>query len=143
MTSTEALIRDLADRAELTELVARHSLWVDEDFADTGRIFTEDVAVTSIRGQAHGIEELDALVRKGHDAYARTLHNKCNLIIEIDGDTATVRAHDIAVFAIDDETEALAAGIHRYGARRTSDGWRFDRLDVSPVALTEPLARAL
>lgn len=143
MPSIETLIRDLADRAELTELVARHSLWVDEGFADTDRLFTEDVVVTSIRGEAHGIEPLTALARKGHDAYARTLHNKCNLVIEIDGDTATVRAHDLAIYVIDDKTEALAAAIHRYRARRGADGWRFDRLDVSPVALTEALARAL
>ncbi|MFE3445700.1 nuclear transport factor 2 family protein [Nocardia sp. NPDC059180] len=142
MTSTDALIRDLADRAELTELIARHSLWVDEGYADTDRLFTEDVVVTSIRGEAHGIEALNALARKGHDAYARTLHSKCNLVMEIDGDTATVRAHDIAVYVIDDKTEAVAAAIHRYRARRTASGWRFDRLEVSPVALTEALARA-
>ena len=28
MTSTETLIRALADRAELADLVARHSLWI-------------------------------------------------------------------------------------------------------------------
>ncbi|BCK54799.1 nuclear transport factor 2 family protein [Nocardia wallacei] len=143
MTSIDALIRDLADRAELTELVARHSLWVDEGFADTGLLFTEDVVVTSVRGEAHGIEALTALARKGHDAYARTLHSKCNVVIEIDGDTATLRAHDLAVYVIDAETEAVAAAIHRYRARRSASGWRFDRLEVSPVALTEALARAL
>ncbi len=51
--------------------------------------------------------------------------------------------HDIAVFVIGDKTEAVAAGVQRYGARRTGDGWRFDRLEVTPVALTEALGRAL
>ncbi|MBF6255247.1 nuclear transport factor 2 family protein [Nocardia farcinica] len=142
MTGTPALLRDLADRAELSELVARHSVWVDEGFADTDRLFTADVEVSSPRGEAHGIAELDALVRKGHAVCARTLHTKGNLVIEIDGDTATVRAHDLAVFVIDDTTEAVAAGIHHYRARRTAEGWRFDRLVVSPVALTEALGRA-
>jgi hypothetical protein len=36
MTSTETLIRALADRAELADLVARHSLWIDEG-RDIGR----------------------------------------------------------------------------------------------------------
>lgn len=143
MTGTEALIRDLTDRADLAELVARHSLWVDEGCTGTDRLFTEDVVVTSVRGEAHGIEALTALARKGHDVYARTLHTKSNIVIDLDGDTATVRAHDLAVYVIDDETEAIATAIHRYRARRGTDGWRFDRLDVSPVALTEPLARAL
>ncbi|TLF77659.1 nuclear transport factor 2 family protein [Nocardia cyriacigeorgica] len=142
MTTTDVLIRELADRAELADLVARHSLWVDEGATDTDRLFTDDVVVNSPRGQAHGIAALEALVRSGHDTYARTLHNKSNLVIDIDGDTATVRAHDLAVFVIDDSTEAVAAGIHRYRARRTPAGWRFDALDVLPVALTEALSRA-
>ena len=144
MTSTETLIRTLADRAELADLVARHSLWIDERrYDETDRLFTEDVVVTSPRGEARGIDELVGLVRSGHDTYAATLHSKSNLVIEVDGETATVRANDVAVFVIDDNTEAVAAGVHRYGARRTEHGWRFDRLVVTPVALTEPLGRAL
>jgi hypothetical protein len=144
MTSTETLIRALADRAELADLVARHSLWVDEGrYGETDRLFTEDVVVKSPRGEIRGIGALIELVRSGHDTYVRTLHNKSNLVIEVDGETATVRAHDIAVFVIDDKTEAVAAGFHRYGARRTEDGWRFDRLVITPVALTEALDRAL
>ena len=144
MTSTETLIRALADRAELADLVARHSLWVDEGrYDETDQLFTEDVVVKSPRGEVQGIGALIELVRSSHDTYARTLHSKSNLIIEVDGETATVRAHDIAVFVIDDKTEAIAAGFHRYGARRTEDGWRFDHLVVTPVALTEALDRAL
>ncbi|WBB63059.1 nuclear transport factor 2 family protein [Streptomyces sp. WMMC500] len=147
MPGTETLIRDLADltaRAELADLVARHSLWIDEGrFDETDRLFTPDVVVRSLRGEARGIEALVALARRGHDDLARTLHHKSNLVIEIDGETATVRAHDIAVFVNDDKTQAIAAAIHRYGARRTEAGWRFDSLDITPVALTGPLARAL
>lgn len=143
MPTTDALIRDLADRAELAELVARHSLWIDEGFAETDRLFTDDVVVGSIHGDARGREALVALGRRAHDEYVRTLHCKSNIVIEIDGDTATARAHDIAVYVLDDETEVVAAAIHHYGARRTAGGWRFDRLDVSPVARTEPLARAV
>ncbi|WP_067891447.1 nuclear transport factor 2 family protein [Nocardia vaccinii] len=144
MTSTETLIRDLADRAELADLVARHSLWIDEGrFAETDRLFTEDVVVTSPRGQVSGIDALIGLVRAGHDTYARTLHNKSNLVIDLDGDTATVHAHDIAVFLIDDKTEAVAAGIAHYHARRTDNGWRFDRLEINAIALTGALERVL
>ncbi|KZM77592.1 nuclear transport factor 2 family protein [Cellulosimicrobium cellulans] len=144
MTTTETLVRELADRAELADLVARHSLWIDEArYDETDRLFTEDVTVTSLRGEAHGVADLVALVHAGHDRYARTLHHKANLVVELDGDTATVRAHDVAVFVVDDTTEAIAAAVHRYGARRTAAGWRFDRLEITPVALTGALERAL
>lgn len=143
MTSTETLIRELADRAQLADLVARHSLWLDEGrYDESDRLFTEDVVVTSPRGEAHGIEALIGLARSGHDTYARTQHNKSNLVVEVDGEVASVRAHDIAVFVIDDKTAAVAAAAHRYGARRTEDGWRFDRLEITPIALTEALHRA-
>jgi hypothetical protein len=144
MPSTETLIRELADRAELADLVARHSVWLDEQRHDeTDRLFTEDILVTSPRGEARGIEALIELARVGHDAYARTLHSKTNVVIDIDGETATVRAHDIAVLVIDDKTESIAAGIHRFRARRTEEGWRFDHVEIAPVALTEALGRAV
>jgi len=144
MPSTETLVRELADRAELSDLVARHSLWLDERrYDETSRLFTEDVVVESRRGEVRGTEALIGVARSGHDQYARTMHSKSNLVIELDGDVAAVRVHDIAVYVIDDKTEAVAAAVHRYRARRTQDGWRFDRLAVSPVALTEALARAL
>lgn len=137
-------LRDLADRSELSDLVARHSLWIDERrYDETGRLFTDDVVVKSLRGEAQGTEALIELARRRHDDYARTLHNKSNLVIEIDGDTATVRAHDLAVYVLDDKTEAIAAAIHLYRARRTDNGWRFDSLEVTPVTLTAPLERAI
>jgi len=144
MPSTGTLVRDLADRAELADLVARHSLWIDEArYDETGRLFTDDIVVTSRRGEARGTAALIAAARSAHDQYARTMHSKSNLVIELDGDVASVQASDLAVYILDDKTEAVAAAVHHYGARRTPDGWRFDRLAVTPVALTEALARAL
>ena len=137
-------LRELIDRTELAELVARHSLWIDERrYDESDRLFTEDVVLTSRRGDANGIEALIDTARARHDGYVRTLHNKSNLVIEIEGDTATVRAHDTAVYVLSDKTEAIAAAVHLYRARRTEKGWRFDRLEVVPVALTESLDRAL
>ena len=137
-------LRELADRSELAELVSRHSLWLDElRYDESDQLFTDDVVVKSLRGEATGIEALVQIARKGHDTYARTLHNKSNLVIEIDGDTAVVRANDVAVLVRHDMTEEIAAAVHHYGARRTPDGWRFDRLEVAPLALTAPLPRAI
>ena len=144
MTATETLIRELADRAELADLVSRHSLWIDEHrYDESDRLFTEDVVLESRRGGSNGIAALIDTARARHEKYARTLHNKSNLVIEVQGDTATVRAHDTAVYVLSDKTEAIAAAVHLYRARRTEKGWRFDRLEVVPVALTESLDRAL
>ncbi|MFC3494550.1 nuclear transport factor 2 family protein [Glycomyces rhizosphaerae] len=141
---SDNLIRELADRAELADLVARHSLWIDEArYDESARLFTEDVTAKTRGGELAGRDALTDLARSRHGEYRRTLHSKGNLVIELAGDTATVRASDIAVYVLDDKTEAVAAAIHRYGARRTADGWRFDHLEVEPVALTTALDRAL
>jgi hypothetical protein len=143
MTDIETLVRGLADRAALEDLVARHSVWVDEGrWDETDRIFTEDVAVKSPRGEARGIAELLDLVKQGHDMFAQTVHNKSDLVIDLDGDTARVRAHDIALFVVDDTAVSLAAGVHHYRARRTENGWRFTSLEIVPAALTANLPRA-
>lgn len=142
MTATSSLLRELADRAELADLVARHSLWIDEGRYDrTTELFTDDVVVTTAGGEVRGVEALVEAARARHAAYAGTLHSKGNLVIELDGARASVRANDVAVYLLDDATEALAAAIHRYGARRTERGWRFDRLEVTPVALSAALDR--
>ena len=137
-------LRELADRSELAELVARHSLWLDElRYDESEQLFTDDVVVKSLRGEATGIEALVQIARKGHDTYARTLHNKSNLVIEVDGDNATVRANDIAILVRHDMTEEIAAAVHYYRAQRTPKGWRFTHLEVAPLALTAPLQRAI
>jgi hypothetical protein len=143
--STDAILRRLADRAELEDLVARHSVWVDEGrWDETDRIFTGDVVITSPRGgELHGIDAVVEHVRRSQGTFARTLHNKANLVIDLDGDTADVRAHDIGVFAIDDTTAQVAGGIARYRAVRTPAGWRFAGLALEAVALTAAIDRAL
>ncbi|HZY77509.1 MAG TPA: nuclear transport factor 2 family protein [Jatrophihabitantaceae bacterium] len=141
--STETTVRALADRAELADLVARHSVWLDElRYDESDQLFTADVVVRSPRGQSAGLPAMVELARAGHDRYARTQHNKSNLVIAITGDTATVRAHDFAVYVLADGDIAFAAAVHEYGARRTADGWRFDRLAVLPTALTTSLPAA-
>ena len=143
MTGTTSLLRELADRAELADLVARHSLWIDEGRYDrTDELFTDDVVVTTARGEVRGVEALVEAARTRHASYAGTLHSKANVVVDLDGARASVRANDVAVYLLDDATEAVAAAIHRYGARRTERGWRFDRLEVTPVALTAALDRA-
>jgi hypothetical protein len=53
MSSTAEAVRiqDLADRAELQDLLARQGLWLDERrFEAAAGIFTDDVTVTTLGG---------------------------------------------------------------------------------------------
>ncbi|MEV3937414.1 nuclear transport factor 2 family protein [Glycomyces sp. NPDC049804] len=135
-------IRDLTDRAALEQLVNRHSRWIDEHrFDETDQLFTTDVHVASPLGEARGIDELNALAASGDPHQEATLHSKSGALIDIDGDTATLRTNDIAILLHADKA-GIAAAVHHYEAVRTEQGWRFSKLRIQPVLPARPGAPA-
>ncbi|MFG2003771.1 nuclear transport factor 2 family protein [Spirillospora sp. NPDC048911] len=130
-------IQQLIDRAELTDLLARQSLWMDEQrFDDAASIFTADATVETQSGRSQGLEALAAHAHRVHDQFAHTQHVTSNALIELDGDRASVRANLIATFvrAADSPEPDLTIGErYRFGATRTPAGWRFSSVAVAPV----------
>lgn len=127
-------MQELLDRAELTDLLARQGLWLDERRWDaTGSIFTEDATVSTAGGRAHGIEAITEHARLNHERFDRTQHVTSNVLVDLDGDAATVRANVVAVF-VSDATPSFAVGErYRFAATRTDAGWRFASVEVMPV----------
>jgi 3-phenylpropionate/cinnamic acid dioxygenase small subunit len=130
----------LTDRTELADLLVRHGLWLDEcRWDEAPAIFTPDATVATPGGTAEGIEALTAQARKNHDEYARTQHITTNVLIDLDGDRATVRVNEIVAVVRDDAAARLPkadftlGGRARFEAVRTPDGWRFARLEMTPV----------
>ncbi|WP_169744382.1 nuclear transport factor 2 family protein [Spirillospora albida] len=119
------------DRHELTDLVTRLGLWLDEHRFDEARtVFTEDAEARTPGGTARG---LDALVRQASRNHGvPTQHFITNPLIEIDGEEATIRANLLVVFAGEGERRVLG---ERYDlrARRTAAGWRLSRVGVRPI----------
>ena len=136
---TTARLQELADRAEITDLLTRQGLWLDERrFDETASVFTEDATVETLGGRAEGIEALTEQARRNHTAYDRTQHITTNAAIDLDGDRAVVRANLIAAFVRNDGTAvpepALLLGErYHFDAVRTPQGWRFSRVRVTPV----------
>ena len=134
MTDT-TLLHDLNDRREITDLVSRLGLWLDEGrFDEAPSILTEDVAVSTPGGQAEGIERVIAQARRNHQ-YAGLQHVISNVLVDLDGDTADVRANLVATFvgsAIEQHGER-----YRFEAVRTPDGWRLSRVEVKAVWLRD------
>ncbi|MCW2861824.1 MAG: hypothetical protein JWP48_3532 [Actinoallomurus sp.] len=126
-----------ADRAELTDLLARQGLWLDERrFDETASIFTEDATVDTRGGRAEGRQALAEQAHRNHARFARTQHVTSNVLIDVAGDRATVRANLIATFVRDaaEPVPDLAIGErYHFDAVRTADGWRFSRVQVTPV----------
>jgi SnoaL-like domain len=131
MTDT-TLLHDLNDRREITDLVSRLGLWLDEGrFDEAPTILTQDVAVSTPGGQAQGIERVIAQARRNHQ-HPHLQHVITNVLVDLDGDSAAVRANLVVTFA-DDAISSQQGERYRFEAVRTADGWRLSRVEVEPV----------
>jgi 3-phenylpropionate/cinnamic acid dioxygenase small subunit len=130
--TTSTLLHDLTDRQEIADLVSRLGLWLDEGrFDEAPSILTQDVAVSTPGGQAQGIERVIAQARRNHQ-HAHLQHVITNVLIDLDGDRARVRANLVVTFA-DDAISSQQGERYRFEALRTAEGWRLSRVEVEPV----------
>ena len=127
-------VRELADRAEITQLLARLGRWLDEKrFDDTRSVFTEDATGQFPSGSLRGIEALTAQARRHHADFDQTHHVATNTLVDLGGDRATVRANQIATFVRHTgtlEPDLTVGERYRFEAVRTDQGWRFARVEV-------------
>jgi hypothetical protein len=136
MTDPTLLIHDLTDRREIADLVSRLGLWLDEGrFDEAPTILTDDVTVDTPGGQAEGIERVIAQARRNHQ-YDGLQHVITNVLVDLEGDHADVRANLVASF-VDDARVEQHGERYRFEAVRTADGWRLSRVQVTPVWLLE------
>ncbi|MFC4054504.1 nuclear transport factor 2 family protein [Actinomadura syzygii] len=119
------------DREELSALVSRLGLWLDEHAPDTGRaLFSADAEAHTAGGVAKGVDALIAQAQKNHTV--STQHFITNKLVELDGDRAVVRANLLVVFANEGGPRLLGER-YEIGAVRAADGWRISRVQIRPV----------
>lgn len=129
--------QELADRADLADLLVRQGRWLDERrFDESASIFTEDASARTAGGQVQGRAALTEQARRNHVRFARTQHVTSNVGIDLAGDTATVRANLVATFVRepeDTEPTLVIGERYRFSAVRTPDGWRFSSVEATPL----------
>jgi hypothetical protein len=156
-----ALITRLADRAELTELIFRVGLCLDEHrFEDLANLFVEDGAVVTPAGAARGRAALVAHATEGNARYDRMQHVTTNVLIDFEddrkgghevgadadagtdvADRARIRANIVAHLCQGADPHPVAArgGVSLGKAVRTAEGWRLTELEARPTwAVTAP-----
>ncbi|TDP90572.1 nuclear transport factor 2 family protein [Labedaea rhizosphaerae] len=136
-TAQDALLRELSDRAEISELLARNWRTMDDKDFDAARdLYTEDIALVMAGGEPiTGAQAVIDSTRALNVSYKSTQHNGCSLSIELDGDRATAHANVIGVL-VGGVPEVPAVSVTAVGARvgvvRTDGGWRMDRIELTP-----------
>jgi SnoaL-like domain len=147
----EAQVQQLVDRNEIADLVYRLGVALDEGRFDEMRsLFIEEATARTPGGTAEGREALVAQASRNHDPDERIQHVTTNLLVELDGDRAKVRANLVVHFAppADPQGSALAppprftlGEVYRFEVVRTRQGWRFSRVETSPVWMSGSLDR--
>jgi SnoaL-like domain len=140
------LVRALADRAEISDLIDRFARDLD-DYTRDGRpfdvawvrsYFTDDAEVDYPIGTARGAEAIATLIDgQGMAPFQRTQHITTNHIIDLDGHRAGLRFNLIATHVHAEEVRRqrgeepgahFTVGDYYEGeAIRTDAGWRFER----------------
>jgi ketosteroid isomerase-like protein len=117
------------DRQDITDLISRLGRWLDDKrFDDARTVLTEDVTVSTPGGQAEGIERVVAQASRNHQV--PTQHLITNVLVDLDGDTATATANLLVTFS---EPFSQQGERYLFGAARTPDGWRLRRIEVTPI----------
>jgi 3-phenylpropionate/cinnamic acid dioxygenase small subunit len=137
-------VRDVADKLEIHELLARYARGVDtHDWELWRSVFTEDAVIDySKSGAARGSrEEVAEFLRQAYDTIPWATHHITNVEIELDGDRASVRAMFLNPMQLPGlDRESSTGGYYTHEMVRTSDGWKSRRLVEHPMWFVNPPA---
>lgn len=144
-------LRTLTDRFELEQLVGRLGRFIDQHRVEEAPdLFAGDVTVSTLGGTAEGIDAVVAQAGRNHTV--TTQHLITNVLIDVDGDEATVEANLLVVFAdgppaplgpdrVELPTLGMALGErYRFEAVRTLGGWRLRRVEIDALWQAAPAA---
>jgi hypothetical protein len=130
------------DRGDITQLIYRLYACLDEGrFDDLRPLFSEGITVRTPGGVAEGRDAAIAQASRNHSREERVQHLVHNVLVDVNGDHADVRADVIVTFSADATPEGrlapeprLTLGERfRYEAARSPQGWRLSRVDATPV----------
>jgi ketosteroid isomerase-like protein len=123
--STDTLI---ADRIEIADLFTRFARLLDEGrHEDADTVFTDDVAVRSLRGgELRGIDAVAGFIRQAEVEGEHTQHMTTDLLVNVDGDQAAASANSLVFFYRDGRAPHQTSGMRLAGTVvRTPTGCRF------------------
>jgi hypothetical protein len=129
---SDDLVRDLCDKLEINEQLARYARGVDEHDWDLYRsVFTNDAHIDySSAGSIVGsVDEVVAFFEVAFVHIPWAQHYVTNVEIDLDGDTANVRAAFYNPMLLPGKQEpSFCGGYYHHTFVRTEQGWKSNRL---------------
>jgi 3-phenylpropionate/cinnamic acid dioxygenase small subunit len=125
----------IADRIEIADLYTRLALLLDgKRWKDVDTVFAHDVTVHSPRGgELRGIEPVVDFMRRSDVEDQRTQHTTTDLLVDVDGDRATVAANSLVYYYRDGQAPHFTGGLRMAGTVvRTPAGWRIREQRITP-----------
>ncbi|MEE3331589.1 MAG: nuclear transport factor 2 family protein [Myxococcota bacterium] len=123
-------LQEISDRLEIQDLLVRYSHCIDTQNIDAlDDIFTPDAFIdySAFGGSTGDLEHTKAFLKKSLAIFKSSQHMISNIMLEIDGDTATGRTicHNPMVLGKGDEENVFVCGLWYVDELvRTDAGWR-------------------
>lgn len=124
-------LQTVADRIEITDLLTRYAHAVDgKDWTLYRTVFTADAHIdySTAGGPVGDLETVVAKLTTDLELFSRTQHFISNIGVELDGDSATVRAMFFNPMVVTPGKQFFCGGWYNHELVRTDEGWRSRRL---------------
>jgi hypothetical protein len=140
-STTAEKVLQLMDRCQVSDLVYRLGVCLDEGRFDQMRdLLVEAATAKTPGGTAEGREAVVAQAERNHSRDDHIQHVITNLLVDLEGDRARVRANLVVHFAGPADPQEVAAPVryslgevYRFEALRATEGWRLSRVETVPV----------
>jgi hypothetical protein len=138
-------LKHFADCAQISELLSRYCSFIDDKcitVENVASVFTPDGRYVAPNDSAVVGPEAIAIDKiKVFSRFRATHHVTSDHVIDVEGDTASLRANMTAMHLWSDElsdptqleSHFVAGGVFNAIAVRTSEGWRFSQLSARVV----------
>lgn len=138
-TSLPGRVLDAVNRSEIDQLISRHFISPDDGRSDREwleSVYIEDFTIVLPHGTYEGYEGMARAIEASGTIFERSHHLIANNVIELEGETASIRSKLIATHLVraDEPHNAYTGGAeYDFRAVLTDGGWRLARAEYKGV----------
>ena len=129
---------DHTDKTAISDVLTRYMTAIDRrDWSLYRSCFTEDIKLDGPVGSWTNREDLANAMDEWHAPLGLTVHHISNVVVDVDGDTATARSYGNAILQTSQEHYEKVLNLHGFyddTLVRTQDGWKISRRIIKVVS---------